>query len=98
MKGSPYVKAVIPANTYTGQAEPVETAAVVNYLVTHSGVKDELAYQMMKALYESLPDLAAAHAAARDIKIENALQGMPVPLHPGAERYLKERGIAKKDS
>ncbi|WP_046862583.1 TAXI family TRAP transporter solute-binding subunit [Microvirga massiliensis] len=96
--GSPYVKAIIPANTYTGQAEPVETAAVVNYLVTHSGVKDEVAYQMMKALYESLPDLAAAHAAARDIKIENALQGMPVPLHPGAERYLKERGIAKKDS
>jgi TRAP transporter TAXI family solute receptor len=96
--GLPYVKATIPANTYTGQAEPVETAAVVNYLVTHSGVKDEVAYQMMKALYESLPDLAAAHAAARDIKIENALQGMPVPLHPGAERYLKERGIAKKDS
>jgi TRAP transporter TAXI family solute receptor len=96
--GSPYVKATIPANTYTGQAEPVETAAVVNYLVTHSGVKDELAYQMMKALYESLPDLAAAHAAARDIKIENALQGMPVPLHPGAERYLKERGITKKGS
>jgi TRAP transporter TAXI family solute receptor len=96
--GSPYVKATIPANTYGGQSQAVTTAAVVNYLVTHSGVKDELAYQMTKTLFESLPDLTAAHAAARDIKLENAMQGMPVPLHPGAERYLKERGVTKQGS
>ena len=51
----------IPANTYEGQTAAVPTAAVVNYLVTHSGVKDETVYQMTKAVYESLPDLAAAH-------------------------------------
>jgi TRAP transporter TAXI family solute receptor len=96
--GSPYVKATIPANTYGGQSQAVTTAAVVNYLVTHSGVKDELAYRMTKTLFESLPDLTAAHAAARDIKLENAMQGMPVPLHPGAERYLKERGVTKQGS
>ena len=62
--GTPYVKVTIPANTYEGQTEAVRTAAVVNYLVTHSGVKDETVYQMTKAIYESLPDLAAAHAAA----------------------------------
>src|SRR5215217_7582057 len=89
--GSPYVKVTIPANTYTGQTEPVQTAAVVNYLVTHSGVKDE-------TVYESLPDLVAAHAAARDIKLENAMQGMPVPMHPGAEKYLAEKGIKKPAS
>jgi TRAP transporter TAXI family solute receptor len=76
----------------------VDTAAVVNYLVTHSGVKDDTVYQMTKAIYESLPELAAAHAAARDIKLENALSGMPVPLHPGAERYFKEKGISKQGS
>jgi uncharacterized protein len=96
--GSPYVKATIPANTYSGQSQAVETAAVINYLVTHSGVKDELAYEMTKALYENLPELQAAHAAARDIKLENAIKGMPVPLHPGAERYLKERGVTKQGS
>jgi TRAP transporter TAXI family solute receptor len=58
--GSPYVKTTIPANTYQGQTEAVQTAAVVNYLVTHSGVKDELVYEMTKALYENLPDLVAA--------------------------------------
>jgi TRAP transporter TAXI family solute receptor len=96
--GAPYVKATIPPNTYGGQTQAVTTAAVVNYLVTHSGVKDETVYQMTKAVFESLPDLAAAHAAAKDIKLEQALQGMPVPLHPGAEKYLKEKGIAKQGS
>jgi TRAP transporter TAXI family solute receptor len=96
--GPPYVKVTIPANTYTGQTEAVQTAAVVNYLITHSDVKDEAVYQMTKALYESLSDLVAAHAAARDIKIENAAQGMPIPMHPGAERYLAEKGIKKQGS
>jgi TRAP transporter TAXI family solute receptor len=96
--GAPYVSANIPAGTYDGQAAAVPTAAVVNYLVTHSGVKDETVYQMTKAIYESLPDLAAAHAAARDIKLESALTGMPVPMHPGAQRYFDEKGIKKQGS
>jgi uncharacterized protein len=96
--GSPYVKVSIPANTYEGQTAAVPTAAVVNYLVTHSGVKDETVYQMTKAVYESLPDLAAAHAAAKDIKLESALAGMPVPMHPGAQRYFDEKGVKKPGS
>ena len=91
--GAPFVKATIPANTYTGQAAPVVTAAVVNYLVTHEGVKEELVYQMTKSMYENLGDLAAAHAAGKSIKLESALEGMPVPVHPGAVRYFKEKGL-----
>ncbi|MGO4173039.1 TAXI family TRAP transporter solute-binding subunit [Bosea sp. TAF32] len=91
--GSPFIKATIPANTYTGQSAPVQTAAVVNYLVTHEGVKEDLVYQMTKAMYENLGDLAAAHAAGKAIKLETALEGMPIPLHPGAARYFKEKGL-----
>lgn len=94
--GTPYIQATIPAGTYEGQSAAVPTAAVVNYLVTHSGVKDETVYQMTKAIYESLPDLAAAHAAAKDIKLESALSGMPVPMHPGAQRYFDEKGVKKQ--
>ncbi len=96
--GTPYIKTTIPANTYEGQTTPVQTAAVVNYLVTHAGVKDETVYQMTKAIYESLPDLAAAHAAAKDIKLDSALSGMPVPMHPGAQRYFDEKGVKKQGS
>lgn len=90
-----YQAAVIPANTYTGQAQDVATAAIPNFLVTHSGVSDDLAYQMAKQLYENLDTLYAAHNAAKAIQRANAIKGMPVPLHPGAERYYKEVGLIK---
>lgn len=93
--GSPYMSVVIPAGTYDGQTADVETAAVGNFLVTHDGVSDETAYQMTKLLFENLDQMTAAHAAAKGIKAENALTGMPVPLHPGAERYYKEAGLLK---
>lgn len=93
--GAPYVKATIPANTYTGQTEAVQGAAVVNYLVTRADLKDDLVYQMTKAVFDNLDELVAAHSAAKEIKLESALAGMPVPLHPGAERYFKEKAIAK---
>ena len=95
--GPPFVKASIPANTYSGQSAAVPAAAVVNYLATREGMKEETVYEMTKAIYENLGDLTAAHAAARSIKLENALEGMPLPLHPGAARYFKEKGL-KVDS
>ncbi len=93
--GAPYLPVVIPAGTYDGQAEDVRTAAVGNFLITHDGVSEETVYQMTKLLFESLPQLAAAHAAAKAIDPQKALDGMPVPLHPGAERYYREAGILK---
>lgn len=91
--GSPYLPVTIPAGTYQGQDADVETAAVGNFLITHEGVSDETAYQMTKQLFENLPDMVAAHNAAKAIDIKKALDGMPVPLHPGAERYYKEKGL-----
>lgn len=91
--GAPYIAATVPAGTYQGQDADVPTVAVVNFLVTHSDVSDETAYQMTKQLFENLPEMEAAHKAAAQIKLENALKGMPVPLHPGAERYYKEKGL-----
>jgi len=93
--GPPFVSVIIPANTYTGQDKDVPTAAVVNYLVTSSAVSDDLAYQMTKLVYESLPELANAHAAGKELKLETAASGSPVPLHPGAIRYYKEKGLIK---
>jgi TRAP transporter TAXI family solute receptor len=91
--GAPYIAATIPAGTYDGQEADVPTVAVVNFLVTHDDVSEETAYQMTKLLFENLPELEAAHKAAAQIKLENALSGMPIPLHPGAERYYKEQGL-----
>jgi TRAP transporter TAXI family solute receptor len=93
--GPPFIPAVIPANTYSGQDKDVPTAAVVNFLVTSSAVSDDLAYQMTRLIFESLPELANSHVAGKEIRLETAAQGSPVPLHPGAIRYYKEKGLLK---
>ncbi|HEV2513733.1 MAG TPA: TAXI family TRAP transporter solute-binding subunit [Devosia sp.] len=93
--GAPYVPSVIPAGTYQGQDTDVPTAAIGNILVTHDGVSDETAYQMTKLLFENLDRMVASHAAAKDITLEGAITGLPIPLHPGAERYYREKGIIK---
>ncbi|MDB5564140.1 MAG: putative TRAP-type uncharacterized transport system [Tardiphaga sp.] len=93
--GPPFVSVIIPANTYTGQDKDVPSAAVINYLVTSSAVSDDLAYQMTKLVFENLPELANSHAAGREIKLETAATGSPVPLHPGAIRFYKEKGLIK---
>jgi hypothetical protein len=90
-----YGAGTIPAATYSKQEADVATAAITNILVTHSEVSDDLAYQMTKTLFDNLPALQAAHAAAKSIKLETALSSMPIPLHPGAERYYKEQGVIK---
>jgi TRAP transporter TAXI family solute receptor len=91
--GAPYVSLPIVAGTYRGQDADVPTAGVVNFLVTHEGVPEETVYLMTKSMFENLDQMVAAHGAAKSIKLENAVKGMPLPVHPGAERYYKEKGI-----
>lgn len=90
-----YQPAMVPANTYKGQAADVATVAINNFLVTHQGLGDDAVYAMTKAIFDNLADLQAAHAAAKDIKLENAAKALPVPLHPGAERFYREKGLVK---
>lgn len=90
-----YQPATIPANTYEGQTTAVPTAVVKNFLVSHTGVSDDVAYKMTKALFDNLDQMVAAHKAAAAIKREEAPKNVPVPLHPGAARYYREVGLIK---
>ncbi|PIA69189.1 TAXI family TRAP transporter solute-binding subunit [Pseudomonas sediminis] len=87
-----YEAATIPAGTYDGQDADVPTVAITNILVSHEGVSDEVAYQMTKLMFDNLGRLGTAHSAAKDIKLETATKNLPIPLHPGAERFYKEAG------
>ena len=68
---------------------------MVNFLVTRKGVSDHVAYDMTKILFDNLKTLEASHKAAAQITLANALKGMPIPLHPGAEKFYKEQGLLK---
>jgi len=90
-----YLPGTIPANTYRGQTADVPAVTVQNYLVTHDGVSNDVVYAMTKALWTGLDQLVAAHSAAKAIELKRALEGMPLPLHPGAEKYYKEVKLIK---
>ncbi len=90
-----YLPATIPANTYRGQTADVPAAAVQNYLVTYDTMGNDTIYAITKAFWTGLDQLVAAHSAAKSIDLKHALEGMPVPLHPGAEKYYKEVGLIK---
>ena len=88
-----YQTGTIPAGTYEGQLDAVETATIRNVLVTHDAVPEDVIYRMTKSLFEHLDQLAAAHAEAEEIFPEDAVLDLDVPLHPGAAAYYREAGL-----
>lgn len=89
--GQPFYSATIPADTYEGQSADVPTVAVPNFLVTRADLPVDLVYKITAAIYENLPELQAAHAAAKGISLAKAAKGSPAPLHPGALKYFTEK-------
>lgn len=85
----------IPANTYKGQEREVTTPAVMAMMVARRDLPDDLVYRFTKAIFDDLKQFHDAHAAAKHLTLQTALNGMPIPLHPGAERFFKEKGVAR---
>ncbi|MCM3790540.1 TAXI family TRAP transporter solute-binding subunit [Domibacillus indicus] len=86
---------IIPASTYKGVNEDRETLMVNSLLITNKDMQEEEVYELTKALFDNLEDLRHAHSSAEKIELEKAVQKLPLPLHPGAEKYYKEKGILK---
>lgn len=87
-----YFKLVIPAGTYPNQDYDVKTFAVANYIFCRRNLSDDLVYQFTKAIYDNTEALVNTHKIAANIKPESAVDGLTVPLHPGAEKFYKEIG------
>jgi uncharacterized protein len=95
-KKQPYYASVqLPANTYKGQTAPVPTLAVMAVWATHDGVTDQMAYEVTKALFENTETLGQVHPKGKEISLKTALQSVSIPLHPGAEKYYREKGLIK---
>ena len=88
-----YSTATIPAETYPNQAEAVEVVIVPNVLVVNGAMDEQLAYDITRVMFEGQAELAAAHPAANELTLENAVQNSPIPYHPGAIRYYEEQGL-----
>ena len=86
-----YVPVVVPAGAYKGILEDVTVPAVGAVLICGKDLDEELVYQMTKVLYENKDEMT--HAKKEFISAETGVEGIPVPFHPGAERYFKEKGL-----
>lgn len=85
----------IPANTYKGQTTAIKTVAVNAVLIAGTDVKEEVAYSIVKALFENQGELATAHAKGKELNVKTAASGVSIPFHPGAVKYYKEKGLMK---
>ena len=85
-----YVPVTVPAGTYNGMDADVTVAAVSAVLICAKDLDEELVYNLTKTLYADTAELS--HAKKAEISAEKAVQGIPVPFHPGAEKYFKEIG------
>lgn len=92
MKQYPYfTKITVPKGTYPGQEEDVSTVAVKCVVVTTDKLSDDLGEQIVKAIYEHLDRMKAAHAVGKYITKDTALEGMSIKMNAGAEKYLKAK-------
>ena len=95
--GPIYVKGVIPAKTYPGQEVDVPIAVVWNLLVCHENMKEDVAYDIVKTIFDHRSELSTSHGETRHILLETqAAGGSPIPFHPGAFRYFTEKGLKIK--
>ena len=87
-----YVPSVIPAGTYPGQEEDIATVDLSTVILTTADMDDEIVYRMVKALAENHDRMIEAYGGFSDWSPEQVHVGLPIPVHPGAERYFAERG------
>lgn len=89
----------IPAGSYPGLESDTATLSTTALWVTRSEIDDDLVYAITKSLWSDATKrlLGATHPAGRRIRLEMALEGLVIPLHPGAARYYREVGVKIPD-
>ena len=87
---------VIKPGTYKGQNKEVMTLTSPAMLITHVEVDPELVYAVARALMEHTSELKAVHPQGAEWDLADATEGVAIPFHPGAAKFLIEKGVLKK--
>ncbi len=88
-----WTRYVIPAKSYPGQTKPINTISQPNFLAVNADVDEDAVYMVTKAIFENLAFLQGIHKATNAMALDKAIAGLPAPLHPGALKFYKEKGI-----
>lgn len=90
-----YTKTTIPSGTYKGVNADIPTVSVRATLIASNDLSEDVVYELTKALFENKDELVAGHSKFKELSLNDALNGIEVPIHPGAQKYYKEKGIIK---
>ncbi len=85
----------VPGGLYKGVDKEVPTVAVLAVLVVRAEMDNDMVYRITKAMFDNIDQIEKAHAKGKEVKLEKALVGMPIPVHPGAEKFFAEKGVKK---
>lgn len=91
-----YASITLPAGTYEGQTEDAVTVTVKATLVCSTSVSDEVAYEIVKNIFENAEAITAQHAKGEYLSLEFATEGIAVPFANGAAQYFAEQGVTVK--
>jgi TRAP transporter TAXI family solute receptor len=95
--GPLYVQDVIPAKSYPGQDTPNQVATVWNILVAPEKLSDQVAYNIVKTIFDKKAEMVAVHREALNFDYRyQTNNASPIPFHPGAIKYFAEKGIKLK--
>ena len=91
-----YADGLIPANTYQNQPDDVKGLAIKGTIIVSKDMDSDLVYRLTKTIFAHLDEIKEATPVAKDMSLEGALEGIAIPLHPGAEKYYSEVGLISK--
>ena len=83
----------IPANTYVGQANDVNTFGLAQVIFTDDNADEDLIYKFTKSFWENIGELQSSNTSFAGMNAELGSKMYDVPMHPGATRYFKEIGL-----
>ncbi|MGO4890658.1 TAXI family TRAP transporter solute-binding subunit [Anaerobacillus sp. MEB173] len=82
----------LPSEMY-GTESGISTVYLTNMVIVSNSLDEEIVYNITKNLFDNLDKVKDSHPSAQGLTLESAADNVPIPLHPGAERYFKEKGI-----
>jgi len=92
-----FAKLEIPAGTYKGVEQNVPTFQDSALWVANAKVSDDIVYKLLSTIFtpEGLKHMVEQKKTFKEMSIENGIKGIVTPMHPGAEKFWKEKGVLK---